>query len=155
MNAFEQLDPNNIAFDMLQDKDTENDIIRIGEGLLDRLHAHTHEPSPEVSNAIKTMHGYLGQLKVEFDEHFKNRITMLCHVPKIVSEGAASPGTKKEASVSPSPKPVERKETNFENLMDDEAGFGEDLTDLDPAVSRQQYVVKQLTSEADTIDLSG
>jgi quinol monooxygenase YgiN len=87
MNAFEQLDPNNIAFDMLQDKDTEHDIIRIGESLLDRLHAHTHQPSPEVQKAIKTMHGYLNQLKVEFDEHFKNRITMLCHVPKVVSEG--------------------------------------------------------------------
>ena len=25
----------------------------------------------------------IGGLKVEFDEHFKNRITMLCHVPKM------------------------------------------------------------------------
>jgi hypothetical protein len=50
---------------------------------------------------------------------------------------------------------VTAKGENFENLMDDEAGFGDDLTALEPAVSRQQYVVKQLTSEADTIDLSG
>ncbi len=39
MDAFDQTDPNNIAFDMLEDKDTEQDIIRMGESLLDRLHA--------------------------------------------------------------------------------------------------------------------
>jgi len=41
-------DPNYIAFEMLEDKQTAQDIISVGEGLLDRLHAETAEPSPEV-----------------------------------------------------------------------------------------------------------
>ena len=40
-------------------------------------------PSPEVKNQILLMRQGIEGLKVEFDEHFKNKITMICIVPKI------------------------------------------------------------------------
>jgi len=50
MDSFDEKgkDSNYIAFEMLEDKDTAQDIIRVGESLLDRLHAESTEPSPEV-----------------------------------------------------------------------------------------------------------
>lgn len=70
-----------IAFEMLENQEV--DIVREGEQLLEKLHSELQSPSSEDKVAINTLKNLIDELKVEFDTHFKNRITMLCHVPKI------------------------------------------------------------------------
>jgi len=76
-------DPNYVAFEMLEDPNPNNDIVRMGEGLLERLHQQLEGQSPELREAVTGLQNLLGQLKVEFDDHFNNRITMFCKIEKL------------------------------------------------------------------------
>lgn len=54
MDAFKTLqDENQIAFEMLEDKNSDADIIRNGENLLEWLHEEMKSISPEAHNSIK------------------------------------------------------------------------------------------------------
>lgn len=113
MDAFKSMqDENQIAFEMLEDKESELDIIRLGENLLDRLHAEMKSPTPEVQNSIKFLTSIVNSLKVEFDEHLKNKITMFCHVPKLeLDESKATSEDKVEVDKT--------KVEDNQNLMDE------------------------------------
>lgn len=92
------------------------DIIGEGEALLEKYEFSS--PNPEDQNQISEIKALIGLLKVEFDDHFKNRITMLCHVPKldITNEKESSTG-----EISPSFKqPVVVEQPPQENQMSSE-----------------------------------
>lgn len=98
---------------MLEDKESDQDIIRSGEKLLERLHEEMQSLTPEAHNSIKFLNSIVNSLKVEFDEHLKNKITMFCHVPKL--ELDESKITLQEDK-SPN---VEKKIDDNQNLMDE------------------------------------
>lgn len=149
-------DPNYVAFEMLEDPNPSNDIVRVGEGLLERLHQQLEGQSPEVKEAVVGLTNLLEQLKIEFDDHFKNRITMLCHVPKLSLENngrGASPGPNNEKADE---SPIHQE--SHDNLMDDDTGLMEaDLGALHEAdySASLSYVEDQITLDADIINLEG
>ena len=73
-------DPLYIAFELMENSDHEQDIIRIGENILEQFHNYPSTQNPNIRDQIT---GLIEQLQVEFDDHFKNRITMLCHVSRL------------------------------------------------------------------------
>lgn len=68
--------PEYIAFEMLEDPKNEQDIIRVGEKVLEDLDKQTQPPVPQLQDKLKN-------LTVQFDEHFNNKLMMLCHVPNL------------------------------------------------------------------------
>lgn len=70
--------PDYIAFEMLEDPNNDEDVIRVGEKVLEDLDKHTQPPIPQLQEKLKN-------LTVQFDEHFNNKLMMLCHVPVVVS----------------------------------------------------------------------
>lgn len=75
-----------IAFEMLEDPNNEEDVIRVGEKVLEDLDKQTTPPVPQLQER-------LSNLTVQFDEHFSNKLMMCCHVP-IVAGTNGSPGLK-------------------------------------------------------------
>ncbi len=59
-----------IAFEMLEDKDHDNDIIRIGEKVLADLDKQIQPPIPQLQDKLR-------RLTVQFDEHFSNKLEMV------------------------------------------------------------------------------
>ncbi|CAI2361108.1 unnamed protein product [Moneuplotes crassus] len=78
-----------IAFEMLEDVDQENDIIRVGEKVLADLDKQIQPPIPQLEDKLR-------RLIVQFDEHFINKLEMVCHVPDLSKEDG-------EPYVSPPP----------------------------------------------------
>jgi hypothetical protein len=70
---------NYIAFDMLEDPNNEEDVIRVGEKVLEDLDKNIQPPIPQLQGKLKN-------LTVQFDEHFNNKLMMLCHVPIVNGE---------------------------------------------------------------------
>lgn len=70
---------NYIAFDMLEDPNNEEDVIRVGEKVLEDLDKNIQPPIPQLQGKLKN-------LTVQFDEHFNNKLMMLCHVPIVKGE---------------------------------------------------------------------
>jgi len=59
-----------IAFEMLEDVDQENDIIRVGEKVLADLDKQIQPPIPQLEDKLR-------RLIVQFDEHFINKLEMV------------------------------------------------------------------------------
>lgn len=73
---------NFIAFEMLEDANNESDVIRLGEKVLEELDQQWQPPIPKIQEQ-------LSNLSVQFDDHFKNKLMMMCHVPDLtVGESA-------------------------------------------------------------------
>lgn len=73
---------NYIAFDMLEDPNNEEDVIRVGEKVLEDLDKNIQPPIPQLQGKLK-------DLTVQFDEHFSNKLMMLCHVPIVNGDNKA------------------------------------------------------------------
>ena len=151
MDTF-QNSPNAIAFEMLEDRDSEDDIIRSGENLLDRLHATIQSPTPSVQNTASFLNTILAEYNVEFDEHFKNRITMLCHVKKLPEDEEISLMAKEEVPSKQEEKPVEEEKKEIVNLMDDNIDFLKDEIDL--GLDFETRVRQMLDKEKETLNLT-
>ena len=97
----DKLGPNeHIAFEMLEDHGNDEDIIRIGEKVLEDLDKQTQPPIPQIQQR-------LSNLTVQFDDHFKNKLMMLCVVPNVDDSSAngISKGISAEAVTAPSLSP--------------------------------------------------
>jgi hypothetical protein len=92
-----------IAFEMLEDPNNETDIIHIGEKILEDLDKQIQPPVPQLQEKLKN-------LTVQFDEHFNNKLMMLCHVPVISSGDEVVQPTKTDSTQS-QPGEVEKKPT--------------------------------------------
>lgn len=68
-----------IAFEMLEDVDQDNDIIRVGEKVLADLDKQIQPPIPQLEEKLK-------KLTVQFDEHFINKLEMVWHVPDLSND---------------------------------------------------------------------
>jgi hypothetical protein len=77
-----------IAFDMLEDINNDEDVIRVGEKVLEDLDKQTTPPVPQLQER-------LSNLTVQFDEHFSNKLMMCCHVPIVAgADGSPKPKSK-------------------------------------------------------------
>lgn len=68
-----------ISFEMLEDQNNDQDIIRVGERVLEDLDKQIQPPIPQLQNK-------LDNLTVQFDEHFNNKLEMICHTPNLMNE---------------------------------------------------------------------
>jgi len=118
-----------IAFEMLEDHNNDDDVIRVGEKVLEDLDKNTQPPVPQLQQR-------LSNLTVQFDEHFKNKLEMLCHVPvvegaDVITETRGKPTEKntslnsfKSTNNEPSKQieklPINKVKSTDKNLLDDD-----------------------------------
>lgn len=122
--------PEYIAFEMLEDPKNEQDIIRVGEKVLEDLDKQTQPPVPQLQEKLKN-------LTVQFDEHFNNKLMMLCHVPNVfaaVGNGDSKDGQGRTETLKfqkPSPEtesfaasqtaaPINKTKSTDKNLLEDD-----------------------------------
>ena len=145
-----------ISFEMLEDQNNEKDIIRIGEKVLEDLDKQIQPPIPQLQDKLK-------KLTVQFDEHFNNKLEMLCHVPNLVFEGEKLAKTKISTASpqnlipqlspvkkieSPIAKPVAIKKRSIEkNLLEDDDNL---LTsfDIPPKMDGEDNLISAQTDES-------
>ena len=88
-----------IAFEMLEDPNGDDDIIKMGEKVLEELDKQTQPPIPLLQQK-------LNNLTVQFDEHFISKLAMVCHVPTQTETDTKLPPSKMiipSAEVNPKP----------------------------------------------------
>ena len=142
-------DPNYIAFELMENSDHEQDVIRIGENILEQFHNYPSTQNPTIRESIV---GLIEQLQVEFDDHFKNRITMLCHVSRldVAKKEAQKESPKMGHALSESSKPNQKKPEShsmsskaqtMDSLIDDEDLSKDLLLSSEESNNPMTYVV--------------
>lgn len=95
----ERLGEEYIAFEMLEDLHSEDDIIKMGEKVLEELDKQTQPPVPLLQQK-------LNNLTVQFDEHFTSKLAMVWHVPNLSDSDTKMPASKlvtPAAEINPKP----------------------------------------------------
>jgi hypothetical protein len=73
-----------IAFEMLEDQNSPEDIIKMGEKVLEDLADHSEMPVTRISDQ-------LGNLSRQFDQHFKSKLLVMLDVLNSLAETNSSP----------------------------------------------------------------